>query len=460
MRKVAPAILSLEENKKLAVLDLPRSLLFSSKLRIAEVARTTGERGFSTLELTMALPLVVFAMLFLIGMGHALITKQHAVVGGQFAAHHHRVREAGPNAAMVGKVVSGGGEAFRLSGGGDETITYKASTTPQKGLIAQNYALSAATSQYQTPMVTNACVPRCKPFDSFAKLLSPELITGIIFSGNSGSLSKDDLLSIVSGKGKKNRRQKPPGAVAASPAQKGSGKNTPGNGGPQQRGSESSTSGKDAPPSRAGGGTGPPAGPPGGGRRTGGADDGEPDDNKNGRNGNGDKGGNGNGNGQQSGKNTSNNTGNNGGIVPVPVPRPASSPKPSPPPRPSPTPRPSPSPKPSPTPRPSPSPTPRPSPSPSPSPSPGGTNRTPHAEERKRQADEGDTHRQVGDANRVRQQGRPFRDSETGNTVYVDGDRVVIVDPQGIEVSRFRNSRRNTQQRIRSGKWIPINRED
>jgi hypothetical protein len=183
-----------------------------------DVTRTRGERGLSTVELTMALPLVLFAMLMLIGMGHALISKQHAVVGGQVAAHHQRVREAAPTAEAIGRGVTGGAETFRLKGGGEETISYTANATPHKGLIAQRYPLTAE-SQYHTPRVDNACVPNCRPFDSFARLLSPELITGIIFSGNAGGLSGGDLLSTISEKGNKKRRQLPPGVNVTTPAQ-------------------------------------------------------------------------------------------------------------------------------------------------------------------------------------------------------------------------------------------------
>lgn len=256
-------------------------------------ARTTGEKGISTLELTMALPLVVFGILFLIGMGHALISKQHAVVGGQFAAHHERVREAAPNAAMVGKVVSKGAETFRLSGGGAETINYTARATPRKGLIAQNYPLGAATSQYQTPRITNACVPDCKPFDSFARLLSPELITGI-FLGNTGSLSQGDLLSIVAGKGNKKRRQKPEGAVAISPGKKASGNGVPGTGGVPALGVAPAANG---PTTASGGGGGKPPGKPPKGAAGGAADDGKSGNGANGNGGNGKPGNNGNGNG-------------------------------------------------------------------------------------------------------------------------------------------------------------------
>jgi hypothetical protein len=182
-----------------------------------KVARANSERGVSTLELTLAMPLVVFAILFLIGMGHALISKQHAVVGGQFAAHYQRVRESAPDAAAAGRAVSAGTETFSLSGGGGETLSFTASATPRKGLIARLYRLNAANSQYQTPNVTNACVPDCRPFDSFARMLSPEMITGIIFSGNSSGFSGDGLLSTVAGTGNRPPRQRPEGAEAVSP---------------------------------------------------------------------------------------------------------------------------------------------------------------------------------------------------------------------------------------------------
>jgi hypothetical protein len=249
-------------------------------------ARTTDEKGISTLELTMALPLVIFGILFLIGMGHALISKQHAVVGGQFAVHHQRVREAAPNVAMVGQVVSKGAETFRLSGGGAETINYTARAMPRKGLIAQNYPLEAATSQYQTPRITNACVPHCKPFDSFAKLLSPELIAGIIFSGNTGSLSQGDLLSIVAGKGNKKRRQKPEGAVAISPGKKASGNGVPGNGGAPASGVAPAANG---PTTASGGGGSKPPGKPPKGAAGGAADDGKSGNDGNGNGGGGSK---------------------------------------------------------------------------------------------------------------------------------------------------------------------------
>jgi uncharacterized protein DUF4157 len=83
------------------------------------------------------------------------------------------------------------------------------------------------------------------------------------------------------------------------------------------------------------------------------------------------------------------------------------------------------------------------------------TGKTDHGQERSDQA-KSDPHRQVGDSNRVVRQGRRFEDTETGHIIYVDGDRVVVTTKDGKEHSRFKNTRANTQARIRSGKWKPM----
>ncbi|MDO4895319.1 hypothetical protein [Moraxella sp.] len=66
-----------------------------------------------------------------------------------------------------------------------------------------------------------------------------------------------------------------------------------------------------------------------------------------------------------------------------------------------------------------------------------------------------DSHRSVGDSNKVVLEGKQYIDSETGGHVYVKGDRVVILNDNGIVISQFKNTRQNTLKRIRSGKWIP-----
>ena len=80
---------------------------------------------------------------------------------------------------------------------------------------------------------------------------------------------------------------------------------------------------------------------------------------------------------------------------------------------------------------------------------------TPHAQERRDQARAGDTHRQVGDPNRVVREGRSFTDNDTGNTVHVNGGRAVVTNAQGDQVTQFRVTSQNVQQRIRDERWTP-----
>ncbi|MFL6193803.1 MAG: RHS repeat-associated core domain-containing protein, partial [Thermoanaerobaculia bacterium] len=82
--------------------------------------------------------------------------------------------------------------------------------------------------------------------------------------------------------------------------------------------------------------------------------------------------------------------------------------------------------------------------------------RTKHGEQRAKEASEGDAHRQVGDANRVKQEGREYVDSETGAHVYVKGDRVVITNEKGAEITRYTQSRAKTLKRVQGGKWVPV----
>jgi hypothetical protein len=78
-----------------------------------------------------------------------------------------------------------------------------------------------------------------------------------------------------------------------------------------------------------------------------------------------------------------------------------------------------------------------------------------HAQDRRDQARAGDARRDVGDPNRVAREGRAFRDTETGNIAYVKGDRVVIVNSEGQQITQFKATRESVQSRIRSGRWEP-----
>jgi hypothetical protein len=77
--------------------------------------RTKNEKGLATLELVMGLPLIVFAMLFLIGLGYTLIAKQRAEAGAQFAASYERARNRPPAESVAGRAVAAGSEDFRLA---------------------------------------------------------------------------------------------------------------------------------------------------------------------------------------------------------------------------------------------------------------------------------------------------------------------------------------------------------
>jgi hypothetical protein len=57
----------------------------------------------------------------------------------------------------------------------------------------------------------------------------------------------------------------------------------------------------------------------------------------------------------------------------------------------------------------------------------------------------------------IRFEGRAFRDNDGGNTVFVRGDKVVIESPDGKTlITKFINQTENTQSRIASGRWTPI----
>lgn len=84
-----------------------------------------------------------------------------------------------------------------------------------------------------------------------------------------------------------------------------------------------------------------------------------------------------------------------------------------------------------------------------------GGESTEHADQR---AEEGktDAHRQIGDKNKVIENGKKYLDTDSGHTVHVQGDRVVVTSSSGKEITRFKNTRANTNSRVRSGRWIPL----
>lgn len=86
---------------------------------------------------------------------------------------------------------------------------------------------------------------------------------------------------------------------------------------------------------------------------------------------------------------------------------------------------------------------------------PNGPDDNDHFKQRRNEAKNGDTNRQIGDHNRTIQQGKEYVDTETGHTVYVRGNKVVITDSSGNPISQFKNPRANTLMRIQKGRWVP-----
>lgn len=53
-------------------------------------------------------------------------------------------------------------------------------------------------------------------------------------------------------------------------------------------------------------------------------------------------------------------------------------------------------------------------------------------------------------------QARSYNDTQTGNTVYAEGSKVVVLTPSGRLRTSFRDTDANTINRIRSGRWVPL----
>jgi len=84
------------------------------------------EQGTSAIEMVLSLPILVLVMLVLIGMGHTLMAKPHALVAARYAAQHATVHGSPPSAAAVSRAVGGRGEDWGVSvtgtGADDESV--------------------------------------------------------------------------------------------------------------------------------------------------------------------------------------------------------------------------------------------------------------------------------------------------------------------------------------------------
>jgi hypothetical protein len=81
-------------------------------------AQRDSERGSVTTEFVLVIPLLALAMLFLMGLGYTLMTKQNALVGARAAVYYRAPRTQIPQPAqfneLIGNAVSPGREEWAM----------------------------------------------------------------------------------------------------------------------------------------------------------------------------------------------------------------------------------------------------------------------------------------------------------------------------------------------------------
>lgn len=147
-----------------------------------------NEHGLSSLEVTLILPLIVLLMVMAIGIGEALIVRQHSVIAARYAATMHSLNQSAPAPAKVSAAASVGreswttsteisGASFNKSGllsglsamltgtisafinrsGIMGDITYRVSSLPTRGIFARYFTLNRAEGFYRLPGGTWTC---------------------------------------------------------------------------------------------------------------------------------------------------------------------------------------------------------------------------------------------------------------------------------------------------------------
>ena len=145
-----------------------------------------SERGSVTTEFVFVTPLLVIAMLFLMGLGYTLMTKQNAIVGARAAVYYRATRDQTPPAAtvtaMIKDAVSPGREEWsldfyegamsdpqtgssgviqgavsRIYQGFNKDIRYDAHGTASLGFLPRIMDLGRAKGAYSLPRETWTC---------------------------------------------------------------------------------------------------------------------------------------------------------------------------------------------------------------------------------------------------------------------------------------------------------------
>ncbi len=146
------------------------------------------ERGLSSLEVAMIMPLIVLFTVMAIGIGETLIVRQHSVIAARYAATRHSLDNDSPENSQVSMAVSAGREKWSLipdtnnathiltamiggmpSGIGSALllfinhagrrgeISYEVRSLPIRGIFARLFTLNEATGKYRIPTGTWNC---------------------------------------------------------------------------------------------------------------------------------------------------------------------------------------------------------------------------------------------------------------------------------------------------------------
>ena len=145
-----------------------------------------NERGSVTTEFVLVIPLLALAMLFLMGLGYAVMTKQNALVGARAAVYYRAPRTQIPQPAQfnefIGNAVSPGREEWALDfnqdnqaipgigtvpiigdaiawifGSFNKEVKYTARGTATLGFLPRVMELGEAQGNYSLPTGTWTC---------------------------------------------------------------------------------------------------------------------------------------------------------------------------------------------------------------------------------------------------------------------------------------------------------------
>lgn len=95
------------------------------------------QRGTSSVELVLLLPLIALSIMFLVGMGFALQNKQQAIVAARYAARYDSIYGSVPSQENITKVVRTGPEQWRITDSSESStgVVNRAASDDVPGVI-------------------------------------------------------------------------------------------------------------------------------------------------------------------------------------------------------------------------------------------------------------------------------------------------------------------------------------